>query len=113
MKNSQLSDFESFSWPVEQFFLSVTQNNFGSKIPLLQQKNKFLFLFLFFQLKLIMESNCEDVYLHNGVVVLTKEPTDRANLGNFLKGSIQNGNFLEKTVFHLCVVFTQMRMESH
>ena len=52
-----------------------------------------------------MASNCEDVYLHNGVVVLTKEPTDRANLGNFLKGSIQNGNFLEKTVFHLLCGF--------
>ena len=52
-----------------------------------------------------MASNCEDVYLHNGVVVLTKEPTNRANLGNFLKGSIQNGNFLEKTVFHLLCGF--------
>ena len=52
-----------------------------------------------------MASNCEDVYLHNGVVVLTKEPTNRANLGNFLKGNIGNGNFLENTVFHLLCGF--------
>ena len=52
-----------------------------------------------------MASNCEDVYLHNGVVVLTKEPTNRANLGNFLKGNIRNGNFLENTVFHLLCGF--------
>ena len=52
-----------------------------------------------------MASNCEDVYLHNGVVVLTKEPTDRANLGNFLKENIQKGKFLEKTVFHILCGF--------
>ena len=52
-----------------------------------------------------MASNHEDVYLHNGVVVLTKEPTNRANLGNFLKGNIRNGNFLENTVFHLLCGF--------
>ena len=72
-------------------------------VYLLQQKN--YFLFWFFQLKLIMASNCEDVYLHNGVVVLTKEPTNRANLGKFLKESIRNGNFLEKTEFHLLCGF--------
>ena len=27
------SNFKSFSWSVEQFFLTVGQNNFGNKIP--------------------------------------------------------------------------------
>ena len=52
-----------------------------------------------------MASNPEDVYWHNGMVVLTKEPTNRANLGNFLKENIQNGIFLENTVFHLLCGF--------
>ena len=52
-----------------------------------------------------MASNHEDVYLHNGVVVLTKEPTNRANLGKFLTGNIRNEKFLENTVFHLLCGF--------
>ena len=28
------SDFKSFSWSLEQFFLTVGQNNFGNKIPI-------------------------------------------------------------------------------
>ena len=29
------SNFKSFSWSLEQFFLTVGQNNFGNKIPLM------------------------------------------------------------------------------
>ena len=32
--NSWPSNFKSFSWSLEQFFLTVCQNNFGNKIPL-------------------------------------------------------------------------------
>ena len=31
----QSSNFKSFSWSLEQFFLTVGQNNFGNKIPFL------------------------------------------------------------------------------
>ena len=54
-----------------------------------------------------MASNPDDIpiYLHNGVVVFTKKPTDRGKLGNFLKANIRDGNFLEKTEFHILCGF--------
>ena len=52
-----------------------------------------------------MASDGDKVYLHNGVVVLTKGEINRTDLGNFLKENIRKGKFLEKTVFHILCGF--------
>ena len=52
-ENSQLSasNFKSFSWSLEQFFLTVGQNNFGNKIP---------FLFSFLKAKVLFYKEKQD-----------------------------------------------------
>ena len=37
-------NFKSFSWSLEQFFLTVGQNNFGNKIPFILVFNLYFFL---------------------------------------------------------------------
>ena len=39
-------NFKSFSWLLEQFFLTVVQNNLGNKIPFLISKDEILFIFI-------------------------------------------------------------------
>ena len=40
------SNFKSFSWSAEQFFLTVCQNNFGNKIPNILQLSLFPHFFI-------------------------------------------------------------------
>ena len=48
------SNFKSFSWSVEQFFLIIGQNNFGNKIPLEKNKQKSLSVFTWRPINLLV-----------------------------------------------------------
>ena len=80
--NSQpsASNFKSFSRPLEQFFLTVSQNNFGNKIPFLESGKNLNKQFLFF-LRRIDTKNV----LNSCVAILNCFPRKSLNKHFFLK----------------------------
>ena len=55
------SNFKFFSWSLEQFFLTVDQNNFGNKIPFLWPREKMVTFIAYFSCSFAILQN---IFIH-------------------------------------------------
>jgi hypothetical protein len=71
---SDLSDFKSFSRSLEQFFLTVGQNNFGNKIPFLKLCPIFVSSWLVLTIKIYVPPTYQRKSIHIEQVVMFLVP---------------------------------------
>jgi hypothetical protein len=92
------SNFKSFSWSLEHFFLTVDQNNFGNKIPFSFSGHSFIGLLTpedvvnRFDIKISFRS-----FTENGIIFYAQGSKDN----DFISLTILNGFFTSKIISEL------------